>query len=281
MTAGKSNSKFTLSSASGSDPGLIRKSNEDSVFDFVRPGDQGEPTGLFIVADGMGGHQAGDIASRLAVDTISEMMRRHLERDDAGDTVPVGTGKKKSGNGKSRFYEFQVRTAINQANTTIHNYAIKHPQEAGNLGTTVACAYVKGQQAVIGHVGDSRVYLFRDTSLEKLTEDHSLVSHLIQNGQIRPEDVYDHPHRSIITRALGYQKEVSIDVFTIPLIPGDQLMLCSDGLWEMIRDEQVIVDILATEDSLEESVGDLILTAKRNGGLDNIGVSLCKLIPTD
>jgi serine/threonine protein phosphatase PrpC len=272
---------FNLTGASGSDPGLIRKSNEDSVFAYIRPDSLGEPLGIFIVADGMGGHQAGEVASQLAVDTIYKEMKRYLERDDNQDTIPIHRPDKrgKSNNGQTNYVIRRLRAAILDANLAIHKYSLSHPLEAGNLGTTVAAVVVKGKQAIIGNVGDSRVYLLRDTNLNQLTEDHSLVHHLVENGQLEPDDVYDHPHRSIITRALGFNPDVAVDIFTENLDIGDRILVCSDGLWEMIREDDEIVTALSTAGDPAAGVEQLIGLANKYGGVDNIGVVLCELVP--
>ncbi len=280
MAFESSQDSFSLACASGSDPGLMRKSNEDSVFVYVRPNSLGEALGIFIVADGMGGHQAGEVASKLAVDTIYERMKRYLERDDGKDTIPIHSPKKsnKRQNGQTNYVIKHLREAILDANLAIHKYALAHPLDAGNLGTTVAAVVVKGNQAVIANVGDSRVYLLREAELIQLTQDHSLVHHLIENGQLKPDEIYDHPHRSIITRALGYNPDVAIDIFTQRLAPGDRLLVCSDGLWEMIREDAEIVTAILTAATLTDAVTHLIEIAKGYGGADNIGVALCELV---
>jgi serine/threonine protein phosphatase PrpC len=241
----------------------------------------GEPLGIFIVADGMGGHQAGEVASQMAVDTIHKEMKRYLERDDGKDTIPIHRSDKpgERRNGQTNYLKKRLRAAIRDANLAIHKYALAHPLDAGNLGTTVAVVVVKGNQAIIANVGDSRVYLLRKTQLIQLTEDHSLVHHLIENGQIKPDEIYDHPHRSIITRALGYNPDVSIDIFTEQLVLGDRIILCSDGLWEMIREDTEIVDAVEMAKNPKDAIKGLIDLANEYGGVDNIGVAICELVP--
>ncbi len=271
--------QLRLFSASGTDPGLVRSSNEDTVLDYVRSPALGEPLGLLIVADGMGGHQAGEVASKLAVETIFEVMQSYLKRDDTQDTIPaMRQDDSPFPNGQTNYLATRLRSAIQRANNAIHRYAQDHPVEAGNLGTTLACVIVKGNHAVIANVGDSRVYLMRKSELIRVTEDHSLVQHLVENGQIQPDEVYDHPHRSIITRALGYSPDVSIDITSLPLVFGDRLMVCSDGLWEMIREEGEIAQVLEQATNPAEAVEALIAIANNNGGMDNIGVAVCDLL---
>ncbi len=273
--------QLKLFSASGTDPGLVRNSNEDTVLDYVRPTTLGEPLGMLIVADGMGGHQAGEVASKLAVETIFEVMQNYLKRDDSQDTIPaLRDSDSKYPNGQTNYLATRLQSAVQRANFAIHQYAQDNPVEAGNLGTTVACVIVKGDHAVIANVGDSRVYLMRKSELRKVTEDHSLVQHLVENGQIKPEEVFDHPHRSIITRALGYSVDVPIDIKPLPLISGDRIMVCSDGLWEMIREETEIAEILDKARNPAEAVEKLIDVANGNGGMDNIGIAVCDLLMT-
>lgn len=274
-----------INTASGSDPGLVRQSNEDTVLDYTRPAGLGVPMGLLIVADGMGGHQAGDVASRLAVETVYQELRPYLEHSDADDTQPgirLDAVQDRL-NGRLTFYQERVRAAVSTANLAIHEYASSHPVEAGNLGTTVALVFIRGDRAIVANVGDSRVYLLRQQVLQQLTRDHSLVGHLIRNGQIEPQDVFDHPHRSIITRALGFNPDVQIDITTQQLEAGDRLLVCSDGLWEMIRDEGEIARELQQASSPQAAVTHLIEAANRYGGADNIGVVVAEMttIPED
>ena len=277
-------STFKLTTASASDPGQIRESNEDAVLDYARGEGLGEPLGLLMVADGMGGHQAGEVASRLAVETIYGMLESYLVHDDAEDTQPV----RKSGedanatllsNGGSNILKRRLKAAIVHANKTIYEYAQQNPLEAGNLGTTLACVLIKGNTAIIANVGDSRVYLMRNQQLSRLTEDHSLVHHLVMNGQLAPEDMFDHPHRSVITRALGYNEDVQIDFVVQVLSSGDRLLVCSDGLWEMVRDEDQIAQLLRDAGDLPEAARQLIEIANSHGGLDNIGVAVGEFSP--
>jgi protein phosphatase len=271
-----------LMTASGTDPGLVRSSNEDAVFDFVRSDELGEPLGLLIVADGMGGHLAGEVASQMAVEAIFEGLQDHLHRDDSDDTRPVSRAGAETPetlvDGRSRYLMHRLEAVINDANLAIHDYALKHPSEAGNLGTTVACTLIKGDLAFVANVGDSRVYLLREGQLHQLTEDHSLVHHLVQNGQIEPDELYDHPHRSIITRALGYNPDVKVDMVSQRLKARDKVLICSDGLWEMVRDQEEIARCLLEAADLPGAVSALIEAARQGGGADNIGVAVGELI---
>ena len=218
------------------DTGRQRNANEDSF--FVR-------APVFVVADGMGGAQAGEVASKAAAEAF--------ERD-----LPAAPPER------------VLRETIEAANREIHEHARADPSLAG-MGTTITAAIVDpaGEEVAIGHVGDSRAYRLRDGRLERLTRDHSLVEEMRRKGQLTDAQAEDHPQRSIITRALGPEPEVEVDVQTVPAQPGDVFLLCSDGLTTMLDDEH-IARILAAATSLEAAVRALIDEANRAGGRDNI-----------
>lgn len=264
-----------LRAAAGTHPGQVYQVNQDKVFAAVRPAAHNKVGGLFIVADGMGGHQAGEIASDLAVQAIRQELAWFLENDNSEDTQP---GMNRSGqttvlDGATNLpIMHRLRLAIQQANQSIAGYSQDNPDEAGNLGTTITCALIDEQTAVIANVGDSRTYLLRDGELEQLTEDHSYVGQLVREGQLAPEDVFTHPRRNVITRSLGNRPEVDVDLWVRTLQEGDRLLLCSDGLWEMVQDPATITDILAGSDNPKSTVEQFIVAANRAGGADNIGV---------
>ncbi|MGB7587199.1 MAG: Stp1/IreP family PP2C-type Ser/Thr phosphatase [Solirubrobacterales bacterium] len=218
------------------DTGRQRNANEDAF--FVR-------APIFVVADGMGGAQAGEVASKAAADAFDrDLPDAPLERI--------------------------LRETIEAANRKIHDLARNDPSRAG-MGTTITAAIVnpEGEEVCIGHVGDSRAYRLRDGRLERLTRDHSLVEEMRRKGQITDAQAEDHPQRSIITRALGPEPEVEVDVQTVSADAGDVFLLCSDGLTTMIDDER-IRGVLATSASMTEAVGTLVDEANRAGGRDNI-----------
>jgi len=221
-----------------SDTGRQRNANEDSFFTRAP---------LFVVADGMGGAQAGEVASKAAAESF------------AGE-LPAAAPE--------RFLE----ETIEGANRTIHELARKDPSLAG-MGTTTTAAIVdlEAETVAIGHVGDSRAYRFRDGRFEQLTRDHSLVEEMRRKGQITDAQAEDHPQRSIITRALGPEPEVQVDVQTVPAQDGDVFLICSDGLTTMLDDE-AIGRILERATSLDAAVRALIDEANRAGGRDNITV---------
>jgi protein phosphatase len=223
-----------------SDIGLIRKTNEDSYI-FL-------PPNLFVVADGMGGHEAGEVASSLAVNTISEYM---LKSGGAGDDPGV-----------------ILSEAVVAANQIIYQFA-QAKTECSGMGTTVTAVYIHENTIYWGHVGDSRLYLFRDKVLEQLTKDHSLVGELLQSGSITPEQAHTHPHRNILTRAVGTGETVQVDCGNFTWGPGDQLLLCTDGLTSMMSDQE-IRELLASGDEITTVVDTMIGNANAAGGLDNI-----------
>jgi PPM family protein phosphatase len=225
-----------------SDVGRQRQGNEDSFL---------ERSPLFVVADGMGGARAGEVASRMAVE--------QFDVQDGADAPP----------------EQQLAEVAKGANRKIHKMAQEDSAYAG-MGTTFTAALVTGREIAIGHVGDSRLYRFRDGELERLTHDHSLVEEFVRQGKLTPEEAEVHPQRSIITRALGPEPEVEVDTYTHPGRDGDVYLINSDGLTGMISEEQV-AEILRDSESLEDAAEKLVAAANENGGKDNITVVLFRL----
>jgi serine/threonine protein phosphatase PrpC len=226
-----------------SDTGRQRRDNEDSAF---------AQAPLFVVADGMGGAQAGEVASRLAVDTFAE------------ELPPAGPG-----------VEERLAERVREANRRIHERARADREHAG-MGTTLTAAYLQEDELVIAHVGDSRAYLLRDGALRRLTRDHSLVHELVERGKLTEAEAAEHPQRSIITRALGPEPTVEVDTWTYPVRPGDVLLLCSDGLTSMVSEDEV-AEILAHGGALEHTGSELIEAANAAGGRDNITVVLFRV----
>jgi serine/threonine protein phosphatase PrpC len=230
-------------SAGSTDAGRKRRRNEDS---FVI-----DPP-LFAVADGMGGAQAGEVASRLAAAAFREF-------HEADDFAP----------------EERVATIIQEANRRIYERA-KSDAQASGMGTTITAALVTGEGVAVGHVGDSRAYRLRQARLEQLTEDHSLVADLVRSGRLSPDEADAHPQRSVITRALGTDPEVDVDSFTADAEAGDVFVLCSDGLTTMV-DEDQIAQTIERSSSLEQATKALVKAANRAGGEDNVTVVLFRL----
>jgi serine/threonine protein phosphatase PrpC len=232
------------------DTGRQRRDNEDSAYVRVP---------LFVVADGMGGAQAGEVASALAV----EEFRRGLPDADPGHPST----------------EQRLAARVRTANRRIYDTAQTEREQSG-MGTTLTAVYLDGSELAIAHVGDSRAYLLRDSELNRLTHDHSLVEELMRRGKLTPEQAAEHPQRSIITRALGIEPDVEVDTWTYPARAGDVVLLCSDGLTSMI-DEALIAEVLGSETDLDRAGERLIREANQAGGRDNITVVLFRLQETD
>lgn len=269
-----------LEAASDKDVGQVRAMNEDEVFHQVTDSSETEAIGLFIVADGMGGHAGGEIASNLSVTTIHQALQELFTPADPLQTEKLDTARleaEMSGQhpatmklGSTTVSEM-IEKAVRQANDVILKVAEQKPLEAGDAGATLTMALVQGTMAYIANVGDSRTYLYRDGTLTSLTEDHSVVARLLAEGHIEPEEIYTHPHRNIIYRSLGQQSGLQVDLFEQALQAGDRLLLCSDGLWEMVRDPEM-AKIIAEAPSPTVACQALIDEANANGGKDNIGV---------
>ncbi len=222
--------------AVASDTGRRRRRNEDNY--VVTPP-------LFAVADGMGGAQAGEVASGLAAAAL-----------EAGASDELTAAER-------------VAALIQEANRRIFARASTDPTASG-MGTTMTVALVEGMSVVLGHVGDSRAYLVRGDSMEQLTEDHSLVNELVKSGKLSPEDAHIHPQRSVITRAVGTDPDVDVDVFTIEAEDGDVFLLCSDGLTDMVEDVDILDLVDRNRGDLEQAVRALVQFANSEGGEDNI-----------
>ena len=230
-----------------SDRGRQRRGNEDSV--YVR-------SPLFVVADGMGGAQAGEVASAIAVQQFEGGLP---DGDDPGAALAA---------------------LIQAANVRIHEQARRDSEHAG-MGTTTTAAYLAGDSVVIAHVGDSRCYLLRDEDLIRLTRDHSLVGELVARGKLTEEQAESHPQRSVITRALGAYPDVEVDVKAFPARAGDLFLLCSDGLTSMVHEPQ-LKSLLADRARPLEQIGrELIAAANEAGGRDNITVILFRIEEVD
>src|SRR3954449_10872359 len=219
------------------DKGRQRDANEDSYL---------AESPVFAVADGMGGAQAGEVASRLAAESFDAIQR--------GTESP----------------EAYLRAIAKTANARIHRLAEADTSRSG-MGTTFTAALVEGDEVGFAHVGDSRAYLWRDGELKLLTSDHSLVEELRRQGRLTDEQAEDHPQRSIITRALGPERDVDVDTMTYRARPGDIYLLCSDGLTTMIKEDRIAA-ILAESQALSDAVDRLVAVANEAGGRDNITV---------
>jgi protein phosphatase len=273
-----------LEAAALTDPGRQRDINEDRAWAQVFEASEGGPMGLFIVCDGMGGHLGGEVASHWAVETLkSELVdlffskdpRATLRLSDA-EIKAIVEGSQATRISPATRIETQIRKAIEKANQVLLNYAQKRPEKAAEAGTTLTMAVVSGRRLVVANVGDSRTYLMRNGKLQQITQDHSLVATLVASGQIQPKEVFSHPQRNMIYRSLGQKRQIQIDTYGDILQPGDTLLLCSDGLWEMVRDEAIMANLIGSAASLERACQKLIDAANQAGGEDNISVVLVK-----
>lgn len=239
--------------AGETDVGMVRANNEDT-FSIM------EKAGVLVVADGMGGHASGEVASRMAIDVIQ-------------DYFSDGDGKKPFvGDYCDEYSEEANRlgSAIRLANIAIHDVSESNSQYHG-MGTTVAAVLINGRKMSIAHVGDSRVYLIRSGDIEQLTDDHSLVSEQVKKDIISKEEAEASGMRNILTRALGTMPEVQVDISEMNLMPGDMLLLCSDGLYTMVPDDDILSVAISAKEPFE-ACSTLIRMANENGGKDNVTV---------
>ncbi len=229
-----------LRCAMRTDVGKVRGANEDAT--LLMPG-----AGVYAVADGMGGHNAGDVASRLAVESVECRLR-----------------------GKQATPQL-LQNVVQEANLVLLRHAQDRPECQG-MGTTLTLLCVQEEGAYIAHVGDSRCYRFRLGALEQCTEDHSMVGEMLRSGVLTVEEARVHPYRSVITRALGTQGYVEADVLVVEVHPGDRYLLCSDGLSGMVPDEQIA--LLLRGHTIEEAADALLAAALEAGGRDNVTLIL-------
>lgn len=233
------------------DMGRVRSSNQDCV--LCEENAIGSFPNLFIVADGMGGHRAGDTASRMCTEIVADSIRNTDKK------TPVSA----------------FEQAVNAANRAIYDESVRHFELSG-MGTTMVAAIVEQNTAVIVNIGDSRLYHMRDI-LRQITVDHSLVEEMVKSGEIHKEEMRTHPNKNIITRALGTDTGVRPDYFEIEVREGDVLLLCSDGLSNMLEDDQIRKILQKYKGNMREAGQELIQQANEAGGKDNISVILIEL----
>lgn len=219
---------------SATDIGRVRERNEDSL--LVEPP-------LFVVADGMGGHRGGQVASQVALETMEGL-------------ATGGSGS--------------LAEHVHEANRAVWDRSVEDERLSG-MGTTLTAALIDGGSARIAHVGDSRAYLLRDGLLRQLTTDHTLVARMVKSGEITEAEAEVHPHKNVLTRALGTDEQVEVDEDTLALMDGDRLLLCSDGLTGMVTEEQIQA-ILENSEQPQQAADRLVKSANRAGGIDNITV---------
>jgi protein phosphatase len=242
-----------------SDTGLKRPHNEDSA--ITDPA-----TGLAVVADGMGGYKAGEVASAIAAKAILDTVREDAQAEKSGANAADPTLSRKAA---------LVRDSIIEANRHIYKTATEIPQCQG-MGTTVVVALFYNNSVIIAHVGDSRVYRYRDGDLAQVTNDHSLVQELIDRGFFTPEEAEANTPKNLVTRALGIDDTVVVDVSESPAKTGDIYLLCSDGLNDMVNDEEIRLTLSKYSANLVEAAHELVRLANESGGKDNISVVLAR-----
>jgi protein phosphatase len=243
------------------DTGIKRTNNEDSFLVM-------ESKNLYAVADGMGGHSSGEIASKIAVETISDFFRNSEISEDS--TWPYAYDDNISFEGN------KLKTAVAVANEKIQEYASEHPESRG-MGTTVVAVLVLDSRLILCHVGDSRCYLLRDGKLSLVTSDHSWVNEQVKLGFLTEEEAQKHPFRNVITKALGTKGEATAEINETEGRSGDLLLLCTDGLNSMIPDSE-IAKIVSKDTGLDEKARSLIDAANNAGGEDNITLVLLKIV---
>jgi len=246
--------------AGETDVGMKRSHNEDALFlpDSER---------LVLVADGMGGHASGDVASRTALETITSFFQTTASVPEI--TWPFMVDR------EGRQNENRMITSIKLANLKIFDDAQKNPKLRG-MGTTVVGCLFTGKEVLVAHVGDSRVYRIRNNKLMQITEDHSLLNDYIKMGRISPDEVDRFPHKNVIVRALGMKQNVAVDLLSKQPRIGDLYILCSDGLTDMVEDAH-IREIVLSEENLDRCCERLVKLANENGGKDNITVVMARL----
>lgn len=228
------------------DVGRMRSQNQDNVYGTLNP--TGGLPNLFLVADGMGGHNAGDYASQRAIELVLESMTLSLEKE------PVRI----------------LRDAITKANQILYQEA-SNTREKSGMGTTFVAAVIEREKLLVANVGDSRLYVLHDQQLRQVTLDHSLVEEMVRTGSMSSEAAYHHPKKHMITRAVGAEADVDIDFFDVPLSGDEMILMCSDGLSNMVEDEKIRALLLA-EGTTEQRAESLVQAANQKGGSDNITV---------
>lgn len=234
------------------DVGMVRESNQDNYL-------LAEGMRLYVVADGMGGHNGGEVASQLAVETIDDYVRLRLEDGPMTHDGPLE---------KHPAIELMA-SALKQASARIHRTAIRTPELHG-MGTTVTGLCFHGRFAFVGHVGDSRAYLIRNGRIEQLSDDHSMVAEMVRAGMMTQEQAEQSHMKNIITRSVGVDEDVAVDTIVVPVQPGDLYLLCSDGLINQVKDEEILM--LSEENFVRDLPRRLVDMANSRGGDDNISV---------
>ena len=253
------NLSFSIEMVAVSDPGRLRTNNEDAVF-----ADTG--LGLAVLADGMGGHNAGEVASAIAVTAIASELAHAFKTTPPQQLTPQGVP----------YAQAALLDVIQRTNAAIHFAAQHNPRYAG-MGATLVVVQFFDDRLIVAHVGDSRLYRWRDGALVRLTRDHSVLQEWIDKGMILPDQAHEAPSRNLVTRALGVEMEVAVDLAEHPVLPNDLYLLCSDGLHDMVEDAKIAATLNENSANLQRCAAQLVEIANRHGGRDNVSVILAKI----
>jgi len=253
------NLKGILDIAGRSNTGLVRSNNEDKI-------GEDQEIGLVVLADGMGGYKGGEVASRLAVNTILDDLRAEIPKISPGE-IDEQTGYSKE--------SLAARRSVVKANETIFSVSSTEPQYRG-MGTTLVMGVFYDNQITVAHVGDSRMYRFRDGNLQQITVDHTLLQELVDRGFYTQEEASSSLNKNLVTRALGIEGSIAVDIKEDLAMPGDIYILCSDGLTDMVDDQEIHATVKTFKDNLDQLADRLIEIANENGGRDNVSVLLAK-----
>ena len=253
------NLKGILDIAGRSNTGLVRSNNEDKI-------GEDQEIGLVVLADGMGGYKGGEVASRLAVNTILDELRSEIPNLSPGE-IDEQTGYTKE--------SLAARRSVVKANEAIFSISSSEPQYRG-MGTTLVMGIFYDNQITVAHVGDSRMYRFRDGKLQQITVDHTLLQELVDRGFYTQEEANSSLNKNLVTRALGIEGSIAVDIKEDLAMPGDIYILCSDGLTDMVDDQEIHATVKAFKDNLDQLADRLIEIANENGGRDNVSVLLAK-----
>jgi serine/threonine protein phosphatase PrpC len=253
--------KDKFSAVERTDTGRVRDHNEDAIGCV-------EDIGLWVLADGMGGYNAGEVASGIAVKTVIDLVTEACKREDR-DEVEAGTGYMRQ--------TIALRDAVHRANKIINQTAQTQPQCEGMGTTLVACLFYDNRVS-IAHVGDSRLYRMRDNRFEQITMDHSLLQELVDRGFYSLEEASRSTNRNYVTRALGVEPSVEVEVQEIDVVKGDYILMCSDGLPDMVEDEDIHLTISTFNNNIDTIGQQLIKLANDNGGRDNVSVILVRVV---
>ena len=253
--------KDKFSAVELTDTGRVRDHNEDAIGCV-------KDIGLWVLADGMGGYNAGEVASGIAVKTVIDLVNEACQREDR-DEVEAGTGYMRQ--------TIMLRDAIHRANKIINQTAQSQPQCEGMGTTLVACLFYDNRVS-IAHVGDSRLYRMRDNRFEQITMDHSLLQELVDRGFYSQEEASRSTNRNYVTRALGVEPSVEVEVQEIDVVKGDYILMCSDGLPDMVEDEDIHLTISTFNNNIDTIGQQLIKLANDNGGRDNVSVILVQVV---